>query len=58
MARNIFRDVATVFDAVGRGRRAAGVYEQLSSMSDAELARRGYNRTELAAVAFKVAFDQ
>ena len=58
MARNIFRDVASVFDAVGRGKRAAGVYEQLASMSDAELARRGYKRNELAAVAFRVAFDQ
>ncbi len=58
MARNVFKDVGTFFDTISRAHRAAGTYERLATMSDRELARQGYSRSDLAEVALKSAFDR
>jgi hypothetical protein len=45
---SIGRQIATWADTCAVGYAAAAMYEQLSALSDAELARRGLSRASLA----------
>jgi uncharacterized protein YjiS (DUF1127 family) len=53
----IFGTVASFFSLLARSIEAANAYESLNQMTDAQLARRGLTRADIAPVAMKVLLD-
>ncbi len=54
----IIATIGRYFSLLSRSIAAANAFETLSQMSDAQLARRGLERGEIANVALKVLLDE
>lgn len=54
----VFGAVVAFFSLLARSIEAANAYETLNQMTDAQLARRGLTRADIAPVALKVLLDK